>query len=351
VWLVPDGEIWMAHASQLKSESSRSPKYSKVTDFIKAQIRQGKYRVGEILPGQRVLSTLLSVSRPSVSRAIEALEKEGILECNPSIGSIVRKAPSDFLMIGYMVRDLQDPFHLELIQELDLLLHRLHGALIAIQGDDESRLSRMGITHAVKHHELYWSDRPDRIPTVYTGNVSAMANSVVSDVRSGMGQILEHLASLGHRRIAYASPFAESDDIMLRHLQEAAAVSRTEIPSRWRLRADPLDTASCAGVISAIRGEAGPPTALVCYNDWLAIAVMRAAKEQGLEVPRSLSITGYDDLFVSSLLQVPLTTVRFSRKETAEKILKVLLGPQSPDGSTEVVETRLIVRESTCPVP
>lgn len=329
---------------------SRSPKYSQVADYIKAQIRLGKYRIGEILPGQRVLSAALSVSRPSVSRAIRALEEEGILECSPSIGSVIRTTPSNILLVAYLVQDLQDPFHLELIRELDLLLHRHHGALIALQGTDETRLAEMGITHAVKHHELYWKDHIDRVPTVYTGNVSAKANMVVSDVRSGMFQIYEHLRRLGHRRIAYASPFRESEDVMLSSLQEAARSTASEIPQHRRYPADPLDAPTCAAVVRAIQADREAPTALVCYNDWLAIAVMKAARSLGLDIPGRLSVTGYDDLYVSSLLQCPLTTVRFSRRETAEKILKMLLGAPTPEGRTEVVETRLIARDSTAAV-
>jgi DNA-binding LacI/PurR family transcriptional regulator len=331
-------------------ETSRLPIHGRVADFIKAQIRLGKYRVGEILPGQRVLSSLLSVSRPSVSRAISALENEGILECNPSIGSVIKKTPQDVILVGYLVQDLQDPFHLELIRELDFLLHRQHGALIALQGTDESRLLKMSITHAVKHHELYWKDHVDRVPTVYTGNVSAKANMVVSDVHSGMFQIHEHLRALGHEKIAYASPFQEQDDVHFPHLQEAAGLVGLPIRPENRFLADPLDSRSCEELVRQILSDTDPPTALVSYNDWLAIAIMKASKKLGLDIPGRLSITGYDDLYVSGLLQVPLTTVRFSRKETAEKILKLLLSANSQERFTEVVETRLIARESTAPV-
>jgi DNA-binding LacI/PurR family transcriptional regulator len=293
---------------------------------------------------------MLSVSRPSVRRAVAVMEREGILECNPSVGSIIMKAPQDIILVGYLVQDLQDPFHLELIKELDLLLHRHHGALVALQGTDESRLSKMNITHVVKHHELYWKDHEDRLPTVYTGNVSAKANMVVSDVRSGMFQIFEHLRALGHGKIAYASPFAEQDDVQFPDVQEAARIVGLTICPDDHFLADPLDSRSCEELVGRIQSISTPPSALVCYNDWLAIAVMKAAKKLGLDIPGRLSITGYDDLYVSGLLQCPLTTVRFSRKETAEKILKLLLSANTQERVTEVVETRLIARESTAPV-
>ncbi|HJX40493.1 MAG TPA: winged helix-turn-helix domain-containing protein, partial [Anaerolineales bacterium] len=64
-------------------ETSSRPRYLLVVDHIKGQIRGGQYRLGEILPGERVLASGLSVSRPSVKRAIKVLEKEGLIECNP----------------------------------------------------------------------------------------------------------------------------------------------------------------------------------------------------------------------------------------------------------------------------
>jgi len=331
-------------------DTSYVPKYSRVVDFVKSRIRNGKYRVGEILPGQRILATQLGVSRPSVKRAVEVLVQEGIVECKPSIGSIVRQLPVEKLLVGYHVKDLQDPFHVELIRELDIQLHHYRGALIAIQGTDDSRLYELGITHAVKHHEFYEKERVDRVPTVYTGGVPGPANMVVSDVRSGMLQIYNHLRDLGHRSLGYASPFREEEDVQFRHLFRAVREDGINIPKRWRFVVDPHDIDACEKLAEKIIRAADPPTALICYNDWLSIAVMKAARKYGLDIPGKLSITGYDDLFVSSLLQIPLTTVRFSRRESAEKIVEMLLNMDEEQCRSAVVETKLIVRESTAKV-
>jgi DNA-binding LacI/PurR family transcriptional regulator len=328
-------------------ETSSRPRYLLVVDHVKGQIRSGQYRLGEILPGERVLASGLSVSRPSVKRAIKALEKEGLIECNPSIGSIVRRPVTDKLLVGYLVPDLQDPFHLELIRELDTLLHKHHGGLLVQQGSDESRLENLGLTHLVKHHKLYAAGGRERLPTIYTGDVPGRANMIVSDVPAGMEQIYLHLKQLGHRRIAYASPFRGEEDQQYACLQRLLAADHCPNPAEWHFRADPLGHEGCAAVLEAIRGCSPRPTALVCYNDWLAIAFVKAARERGLEIPGELSITGYDDLYVSSLLQVPLTTVSFSRKESARKIIEILLRGPTPELETAVVETRLIVRQST----
>jgi DNA-binding LacI/PurR family transcriptional regulator len=328
-------------------DTSSVRRYQLVVEHIKNQIRKGTYRIGEILPGERVLAVGLSVSRPSVKRAIKALEQEGVIECNPSIGSIVKRSVTDKLLVGYVVPDLQDPFHLELIRELDTLLHKHHGALLVRQGGDDSRLENLGITHMVKHHKLYREGHADPLPTVYTGDVPGRVHMIVSDVPSGMAQIYRHLRQLGHRNIAYASPFRGEEDQQYRCLMQLLSEDGLPAPEEWHYQVEPLHHEGCERVLGRIRGAGMRATALVCYNDWLAIAFIKKAREIGVEIPGELSITGYDDLYVSSLLQVPLTTVRFSRKESARKIVEILLKGRTEEYETAVVETRLIVREST----
>ncbi len=326
---------------------SSVPKHRHVADYIKGRISEGKYRIGEILPGERILADELSVSRPSVKRAIKTLEAEGIIECSPSIGSIVRRLVKESLLVGYLVPDLQDPFHLELIRELDSLLHRHHGNLLVQQGLDDARLTGSGLTHLVKHHLLYDPSRPDRIPTVYTGPVAGPASSIVSDVDSGMRQICAHLKGLGHTRIGYASPFPAALDSQYSSLVTALREDGRALPEDRHFKVDPLDRHGCEELVRQIKDETAPLTALVCYNDWLAIAIIKAARELGLDIPGTLSITGYDDLYVASLLHCPLTTVRFSRKESARMIVDMLMRVGLTEPVTQVVETRLIVREST----
>jgi DNA-binding LacI/PurR family transcriptional regulator len=328
-------------------ETSTTPKYRLVAEHIRSQIRTGRFRLGEILPGERVLAAELEVSRPTVRRAVEALESEGILECNPSIGSVVRRAVRDRLLVGYLVPDLQDPFHLELVRELDILLQQHGGALLVQQGSDDTRLVDTGLTHLVKHHKLYSAEHPDRVPTIYTGDVPARAHMIISDVRSGIAQIYRHLRQLGHVNIGYASPFAREEDEQHRCLLEFLSRDGLPAPDEWHFQVDPHDRKRCEETLTVIRDDRDGPSALVCYNDWLAIAFIKAARELGIEIPGDLSITGYDDLYVSSLLQVPLTTVRFSRKESARRIIDLLLRGRFQEPETILMETRLIVREST----
>lgn len=331
-------------------KTSSVPKFTHVADFICDQIRSGTYKIGEYIPGERVIAELLKVSRPSVRRAIQHLADIELLECHPSKGSLVVRMPDVRLIVGYLVEDLQDPFHMELIQEMDRLLHEVGGVLIVAEGTDDSRMLAMGMNRIIKHNTLHSKSSEEQVPAVYIGNVHADVDMVVSDVESGMQLIHQHLSELGHTRFAYASQFEQDLDPQYGPFQEALDQSGHHLVRTFTV--NPRDEVKCAEIVSAMMNPCEDrPTALVCYNDWIAMSVMHAAKMQGISIPGDFSVTGYDDLFMNSVLQMGLTTIRFSRMETARKILEMFQVPKNHIPRKEMVKTDIIIRESTAPPP
>jgi DNA-binding LacI/PurR family transcriptional regulator len=88
-----------------------------------------------------------------------------------------------------------------------------------------------------------------------------------------------------------------------------------------------------------------------CYNDMSALGALRAAGARRVQVPRDLSIVGFDDLFVASYVNPPLTTIRQPMRSMGQQAMKVLLkllkGEKADAAIT--VKGRLIVRSSTAP--
>jgi DNA-binding LacI/PurR family transcriptional regulator len=96
------------------------------------------------------------------------------------------------------------------------------------------------------------------------------------------------------------------------------------------------------------------PTAVLASNDLSAIGALRAVYRAGLRVPQDLSLIGFDDIDFSRLTQPPLTTIRLSRKDIAEKAfdaLNTIISGSTKKGRQYQVETCLIVRDSTAPAP
>ena len=95
-----------------------------------------------------------------------------------------------------------------------------------------------------------------------------------------------------------------------------------------------------------------PPTAIFAFNDEMAVGAMRAAEERGLEIPRDLSIVGFDDVEKTQIVTPALTTVRQPLAEMgrmAVSLLTRLLEGQPIEAMRVELATKLIVRESTAP--
>ena len=97
------------------------------------------------------------------------------------------------------------------------------------------------------------------------------------------------------------------------------------------------------------------PTAVLAMSDAMAIGALRAIKDLGLDVPGDVSVVGFDDIDLAQHVDPPLTTVHQPIRRKGEEAVRLLLtvverrGPAKPEHRR--LETRLIVRGSTGPVP
>ncbi len=93
------------------------------------------------------------------------------------------------------------------------------------------------------------------------------------------------------------------------------------------------------------------PTAIVCFNDQQALAVIMALKTLGIRVPEDISIIGNDDIYYAQIYPVPLTTIRAPQKEIGRRAAEILIqnieAPALLPVQRVVLETELIIRESS----
>jgi len=98
------------------------------------------------------------------------------------------------------------------------------------------------------------------------------------------------------------------------------------------------------------------PTAILCSNDMTAIGVMRQCYEAKISIPGNLSVIGFDDIRMAQFVLPPLTTVQMSQAELARLAFNALLSDvqresPAPNGSEYVLQTNLVLRESTALAP
>ncbi len=99
------------------------------------------------------------------------------------------------------------------------------------------------------------------------------------------------------------------------------------------------------------RSREGYPTAIVCFNDQQALAVMAALRELSIEVPRDISIIGNDDIYYARIYPVPLTTIRAPQHEIGRKAAEILIrnieSPKLLPPERIVLETEFVIRQSS----
>jgi DNA-binding LacI/PurR family transcriptional regulator len=167
--------------------------------------------------------------------------------------------------------------------------------------------------------------------------------SVVTDSRDGSRQIVEHLAALGHRSIAYlAGPQAMwTDNERWRGLSENAARLGVDI-----VRLGPFMPRLDQGSSAADVGLGSGATALVAFNDLLAIGVLQRLRRRNVVVPGAISVVGHDDIFGADFCQPSLTTLHSDVEHAGRTLVNLVLGRILGRPRLIVIPTQLVVRES-----
>ncbi len=182
-------------------------------------------------------------------------------------------------------------------------------------------------------------------------------DSVVTDNASGMRQIMRHLASLGHERVGFIGGPLSHRSLWARYsvyqqwMAQSSMVPRDEWV--WIIDDRRADWAKGRDAMRAMLEGGLDITAVVCDNDHSAAGAVEACREQGVSVPDRLSVVGFDDISRAKACSPPLTTVHVHKEEMGRWLVRRLVERTMNDGVkvTVALDARLIVRDSTGPVP
>ncbi|RKT73301.1 LacI family transcriptional regulator [Saccharothrix variisporea] len=171
---------------------------------------------------------------------------------------------------------------------------------------------------------------------------------------AGARKLVAHLVELGHRRIGVLGgprDWLASDSRAAGYAAALADVGVLPSPELLRHVDEPTEENGylAARDVLELRER---PTALVAFNDKMAVGALRAARERGLSVPGDVSIAGFDDLDLSRATTPELTTVRQPVREMgrlAVTLLLRLLDRYEVDALHVELATELVVRGSTGP--
>ena len=213
------------------------------------------------------------------------------------------------------------------------------------------------LVYSLLHHEQVPADilelQSAGLPFVFINNFlhTPGLNAVGVDNKEAVFQVVQHLADLGHRRIAILNGHRRSVDGAERYAGFQSAMQRLGLPFAEELVREgvwEVDIArkEMAGLLSLSHR----PTAVFCANDHMALGVIQAAWDAGLEVPKDIAIAGFDDLEAGRYFTPALTTIHPPLWEVSVQAVDVLMKAiAQPDRPTEqqLLKGRLIVRDST----
>lgn len=328
------------------------------------------------------LAKLLGVSRQTVSAVLNGKEwvsqetrnrvLEAIREHNYSPNQhAVSLTGKSTKLLGVVLRDISNPFYTQIAMGIEsvarasgysilyhntfenhdhevdairsLLSFRVSGIIISpIQvGVDLSHLEHvtsLGIPMV----------SIDKLPNILCHSISFADHEAAYKAAS-------YLADQGHDKIAFIKgpESAASAKERLSGFLECVDKRGLKVPGQWLVDPGTTDRERHDAIFALLKDPAKRPSAVFCFNDLLAVSVYKAAHELGIRIPQELSVAGFDDIEIASLLGPPLTTVRTDSYkvgvEAAEMVMAELNGASSK--LKDIRHTPQLVERSSVAVP
>lgn len=234
-----------------------------------------------------------------------------------------------------------DEYAADEIRRAEFLTGRVDGLIMASARSSDEQLIRLAA----------------ELPLVLVNRACAGITSVTIENSVGMYEAVEHLKALGHRTISYLNGPKRSWSNSQRQQAVRAACAEMDVEL---VEFGPFEPQIQAGARAADLVNASAASAVIAYDDLIALGVMARLNERGIEVGKDISLIGIDDSPMSGMAYPSLTTVHVPGAQAGVQAVDVLLDlidatfqgkERAPLQRNLQVETRLIVRGSTAPAP
>jgi DNA-binding LacI/PurR family transcriptional regulator len=312
----------------------------------------------------RVVNRVSTVHEDLAKRVWKAVDEVGYLPNSQARALVSGRSR----ILGLIVSEITNPFFPELLQEFEnLAVAQGYEVMIGSTNYDavrtESLIRRMQqrnvdgvavMTFGIEEN-LVKKLVEHEFPLVFVDAGPDLPNIRVLKVNYGEGirEAVQHLAALGHRRMAFIT---------------GPLRMRTAVTRRDAFRKSMAELGLTASAQYIVEGDhtmeggksamermialAELPTAVLCSNDMTAIGVLHALDETTHKVPKDISVVGFDDIHLAQFMLPPLTTVQMSCKDLATAAVHALRAGIEPDHLMAAqrewpIPTRLVVRRST----
>ncbi|GAA1561341.1 LacI family DNA-binding transcriptional regulator [Kribbella sancticallisti] len=320
----------------------------------------------------RDVARLAGVSPSTVSRAlsmpgvVNATTRARVQAAADRLGYEPNRAARGLITgrtgnIGLVVPDLANPFFPSVVKGVQARARASDVAVFLADTDEDAR-AEAGLVRALAKQVdgmILCSPRASQedLAAIAQETTVVLVNRLVEgiaavtfDNEGGMRQAVAHLVALGHRKIAWVGgpQTSWSSAHRILGLTAAARDSGAEL-----IEVGHFAPTYDGGMAAADQAVATGATAVVTYNDLVAIGLLARLHARGISVPDDLSVVGVDDIAMSRMSRPALTTVRLPKQragEIAVELLLAVLDAPDPDtivGSRGSLPGELIVRDST----
>lgn len=317
-----------------------------------------------------VLNGKPGVSDATRDRVLAVMERLHYRPSGAAAGRVSRRRRS----LGLVIKEIDNPYYTEVATGA-LAEGRQHGYTVLVASSEgsyqaereavelmcEQGVDGLIITPVVDEHadiSHLFDLRRRNFPFVLLEEIRGVPASLV-DIENveASRRAVEHLIDLGHTRIVHlAGPeYSTHSRERIEGVYRAFSRSPQVFPEDAIVRAGAhLEDGYRAG-LECFRGRrAGErPTAATCYNDLVALGLLRALAELSLRVPEDVSVVGFDDLQILGYLPVPLTSVHVPKQEMGRRATEMLVrhidAREALPPTREYLSGELVLRHSTCP--
>ena len=275
-------------------------------------------------------------------------------------------------IFGLVVSEITNPFFPEIVQVFEdiavehgyeiLLVSTVHDPKrmdMSVRRMLERRVDGVAVMTFGMEDMLLQDPKFHNVPLVFidVGPNLPRVSNIRIDYLHGLRQAVQHVAALRHERIAFVMgpPALKSAQERVSAFKRAMGEIGLPIAPAMIVEGDHTIEGGMRAT-EALMNMAERPTAVLCSNDLSALGVMHACYEKKIEIPKALSLVGYDDIRLARFMLPPLTTVQMSQAELARLAFHALLTETQREeplthGTNYALQTNLVLRDSTALAP
>ncbi len=350
--------------------------YRQLSEILQKEISSGKFKPGERLPSMDDLAAMYAVNKVTVRRALAELTSAGMIYSRPAQGTYVSEQPkpprfasrNQVLTVGLlsylMVPGNTGLYHMEIIQGIREELSKLQANFVILPVrnvqpqvklvDQVSQANLdatvyLGMFDSGPLRRMIESGPPSVLVDYSLRGV--LVDTILLDNRGGAYQAIQHLLALGHRKLAVI--LGQEDQVATRERLEGvyeatdqAGLSRADV----KIVAGDFQREGGYRAMAQLLESGDLPTGVFCFNDEMAAGALQALHSLStLEIPRDMSIIGFDDTAWATATQPPLTTIQVPKslmgRLAVQRIMSRLRDQEPP--TTTILPTQLVSRNST----